>query len=140
MTQEQKEQLARQYADNTTPFGDHGGNNWRAAYNGYLAALDARDEEFALMKAEIEDDNAVMKQLKAELNKAKNPWVSVKDRLPEDGVDVFIKWGKNDPAQRLHGVGNHYSDGYLFPENNGWSINDVTHWMPIPQAPKGGEV
>ena len=100
MTQEQNEQLARQYADNTTPFGDHGGNNWRAAYNGYLAALDARDEEFALLRAEIEDDNAVMKQLKAELAKAQNPWVSVKEMLPEkllksDYSEVVLVRNKN---------------------------------------------
>lgn len=65
----------------------------------------------------------------------KNPWRDAKKDPPKDDRDVFIKWGKNDPAQRLHGVGSYHKS--LFQENNGWSINDVTHWMPIPELPKG---
>lgn len=67
----------------------------------------------------------------------KNPWRDAKKDPPKDDRDVFIKWGKNDPAQRLHGVGSYHKS--LFPENNGWSINDVTHWMPIPELEKRGE-
>ena len=144
MTQEQKEQLARQYADNTTPFGDHGGNNWRAAYNGYLAALDARDEEFALLRAEIEDDNAVMKQLKAELAKAQNPWVSVKEMLPEkllksDYSEVVLVRNKNGEV----GKARYCHQGYMAPRWEHWlygsGIPSPDYWMPIPQEPKGGK-
>ena len=60
-------------------------------------------------------------------------WISVKDRLPEnekEGVLIALRWGEVDIGWCEDGrwgseFVNEYEDG------------EVTHWMPIPQPPKG---
>ena len=60
-------------------------------------------------------------------------WISVDDKLPEngkEGVLIALRWGEvdigwcEDGRWRSEFV-NEYEDG------------EVTHWMPIPQPPKG---
>ena len=60
-------------------------------------------------------------------------WVSVKDGLPENGKEsvlIALRWGEvdigwcEDGRWRSEFV-NEYEDG------------EVTHWMPLPQPPKG---
>lgn len=65
----------------------------------------------------------------------KNGWTSVKDRLPEVARTVLVTDGE------------HISFGYTLDyENkdlNPWyvkspcSYNSITHWMPMPELPKG---
>ncbi len=60
-------------------------------------------------------------------------WISVKDRLPENGkkVLVYCKENKND-----YEIGA-YSDTYMgFFVRQTWYEN-ITHWMPLPEPPKG---
>ena len=60
-------------------------------------------------------------------------WISVDDRLPEngkEGVLIALRWGEVDIGWCKDGrwrseFVNEYEDG------------EVTHWMPIPQPPKG---
>ena len=60
-------------------------------------------------------------------------WISVKDRLPEsgkEGVLIGLRWGEVDIGWCEDGrwdseFVNEYEDG------------EVTHWMPLPQPPKG---
>ena len=60
-------------------------------------------------------------------------WISVDDRLPEngkEGVLIALRWGEVDIGWCEDGrwgseFVNEYEDG------------EVTHWMPIPQPPKG---
>ena len=66
-------------------------------------------------------------------------WISVKDRLPENRDDVLVCrtwWNEtrnpqigwyNDVAQEWQILD---SDGY-------YPCGKVTHWMPLPQPPKG---
>lgn len=62
-------------------------------------------------------------------------WISVEDELPENGYEVIVS------------VGNHFcytafrcGDKWYFNDNlNKREISPVTHWMPLPQPPKGGE-
>lgn len=79
-------------------------------------------------------------------------WVSVKDRLPEDGQEVLVyAVGKADGF-----IGNSVttiSERFifrLFPWSDGveewrspWEYFDsnyeITHWMPLPKQPKGEE-
>ena len=69
----------------------------------------------------------------------KNPWISVKDRLPEqdlhcEEIPVLLKngyWFK----------GYYSGDMWHYYDECGDDIItwDVTYWMPIPETPKGGE-
>ena len=60
-------------------------------------------------------------------------WISVKDGLPESGKDavlIALRWGAVDIGWCEEGrwgseFVNEYDDG------------EVTHWMPLPQPPKG---
>ena len=68
-------------------------------------------------------------------------WISVKDRLPEDGEDVLIwyeyfRYGSYNRMFQTHGI------GYQF--NGHWSgVDPLGHkarvfaWMPLPEPPKG---
>lgn len=61
-------------------------------------------------------------------------WISVDERLPELNTDVLVytKWGKRstvevcilDEEGDWMGVGQHFTH------------DSVTHWMPLPEAPK----
>ena len=53
-------------------------------------------------------------------------WISVNDRLPERWQNVLSvsKYGK-------------VCVDYVFTDGSWWSDRDVTHWMPLPQPPKG---
>ena len=57
----------------------------------------------------------------------KSPWISVKERLPEEHTNVIVTDGSNVAHCRK------YSDGFY--TNVGKCCN-VTHWMPIPELPK----
>ena len=79
-------------------------------------------------------------------------WISVKDRLPEkdgtylvttnsfgDRQSVKLRWfakdGENIDAYDLAGQKDVW---YLYDIECGYvSIKTVTHWMPLPQPPKG---
>ena len=60
-------------------------------------------------------------------------WISVDDRLPKngkEGVLIALRWGEVDIGWCEDGrwdseFVNEYEDG------------EVTHWMPLPQPPKG---
>lgn len=68
-------------------------------------------------------------------------WISVKDRLPEDGEDVLIwyeyfRYGSYNRMFQTYGI------GYQF--NGFWSgVDPLGHkarvfaWMPLPEPPKG---
>jgi len=65
-------------------------------------------------------------------------WISVKDRAPEDGKIVLVTDG------RIIGISSCYSEdeshryiinfGYYI--GNEAHIENVTHWMPLPEPPK----
>ena len=56
-------------------------------------------------------------------------WISVEDRLPETGERVLI-WKR----QALEAV--RYADKKF--NRFGRSIDNATHWMPLPEPPKEG--
>lgn len=55
-------------------------------------------------------------------------WISVKDRLPEQGQAVIVYSG---------GVLKPTVFAYQFWNKNHESWARITHWMPLPDAPKG---
>lgn len=79
-------------------------------------------------------------------------WVSVEERLPEDvyGGDrkiitvlVCTKSGRVSTASRVRMMRpNLVTMQYEYTDIFEWSgqiAKKVTHWMPVPEAPKGGE-
>lgn len=70
-----------------------------------------------------------------------NEWISVKDRLPEDGELVLVIADGEYENTKLVGAYQlaDYSEGegfilseFPFAENI-----TVSHWMPLPEPPKG---
>ena len=62
-------------------------------------------------------------------------WISVKDRLPNEGrnVLVFIPYKKVN----LHYVSYLESKKWYVPDRIGrFELHDVTHWKPLPASPK----
>ena len=62
-------------------------------------------------------------------------WISVDDRLPEEKVDCIVHYKHaycdNDD---YWAIGICFYDGEKFQVNLSYK---VTHWMPLPQPPKG---
>lgn len=63
-------------------------------------------------------------------------WISVKERLPEKGVEVLTRdiYGKirNRSLHVLRDGTNMFWPDRLFPGKH------ITHWMPLPEAPEEG--
>lgn len=58
-----------------------------------------------------------------------NPWISVENKLPDDGVLVIVAY------RWILGEILYASD--VFHIDYGWeSYDDIVAWMPIPQLPK----
>lgn len=63
-------------------------------------------------------------------------WISVKDRLPEKGVEVLV-WSWHTKLTRVWTL----DEGGVWEDEYGYlqDFEDVTHWMPIPPTPEGGK-
>ena len=72
----------------------------------------------------------------AELRARVPQWISVDDRLPEPFVSVLVHMPGEEPCPTVR-------EGFI--SNDGiWQSamfrrepNEVTHWQPMPQPPKG---
>lgn len=53
-------------------------------------------------------------------------WIAVKEELPEEYRDVIVTDGDQT-----------WSDYYAMGEWNTDPEADITHWMPMPEPPKG---
>ena len=63
-------------------------------------------------------------------------WISVNDRLPEAGG--YVVWiAKRNPFYRfMPMVARIEKNGWVNPMTEQY-ISEVTHWMPLPEPPKG---
>ena len=59
-------------------------------------------------------------------------WISVSERLPEDGQSVLTYKNGICDIQTYEARKNGWVSKSWF-----WSMATVTHWMPLPQPPKG---
>jgi Protein of unknown function (DUF551) len=60
-------------------------------------------------------------------------WISVKDRLPNMGIDVLV-YSKD---RIFHAWWDNISSSHdWYDIQNTWIIEDVTHWMPLPKKPE----
>ena len=55
-------------------------------------------------------------------------WISVNDRLPEQGEEAICIAADGDMM-----IGKYTEWGWMFP----CYFEDLTHWMPLPHPPKG---
>ena len=140
MTEQQIKQNAEQYALKKTLVST---DSFHGMVEDYIAGAHSRDEEIERIKNEA---TAIMDEacaLTIELNKLRNPWISVEERLPEkyldcDGVEhdcsdrVIVKL-KDETCAHLA--------EYYYDTNEWLSLEvcsstdyyeNVTHWMPIP--------
>ena len=62
-------------------------------------------------------------------------WISVEERLPEPFVSVLGYCTECDPLPPVHEV---YMNGFgLWCSAQVYGMGEVTHWMPLPEPPKG---
>ena len=63
----------------------------------------------------------------SELRASAPKWISVEDRLPEQGEEAICIAADGDMM-----IGKYTEWGWMFP----CYFEELTHWMPIPQPPK----
>ena len=63
-------------------------------------------------------------------------WVSVKDRMPEAGRYVVCIAKRNPFSRFIPMVARIEKNGWVNPITEQY-ISEVTHWMPMPELPKG---
>ena len=63
-------------------------------------------------------------------------WVSVEDRLPEVGGYVVCIAKRNPFSRFMPMVARIEKNGWVNPITEQY-ISEVTHWMPMPELPKG---
>ena len=63
-------------------------------------------------------------------------WISVKDMMPEAGGYVVCIAKRNPFSRFMPMVARIEKNGWVNPITEQY-ISEVTHWMPIPQLPKG---
>ena len=75
------------------------------------------------------------------VNFGKKPkWIPVSERLPEKDMDVLLY----DTQSATTFLGEFCSkttlfSAHWFADNETWDISEFTHWMPLPELPKGVE-
>lgn len=74
-----------------------------------------------------------------------SPWISVRDRLPDDPDDLVLASVTGKPKPNIELIGAvelaayNVEDGWIIEEYPEWENAQVTYWMPIPEPPKGGK-
>lgn len=74
-----------------------------------------------------------------------NQWISCQDKMPEDNTSVLFVYVSENGIKSVH-YGYHQTikglgSSWVKP-SGGWQYcdDDVTHWQPIPEPPKDGDV
>ena len=153
MTDEQIKQNAEQYAEEHMVRTDGGG--WEEEYDyeeqkaAYIAGAHSRNDEIEHKNTAIKELGKVCGDLlvenlnlKTDLYKLQNPWISVKDRLPEEEVNNI-----SIPVAAITNEGYWFKGQYDY-DNKEWFFSEdpdhldfeagefVTYWMPIPELKK----
>ena len=95
---------------------------------------------------EISCEDCIESHVLAEGYRKQSEWISVEERLPncEHGAEseaVLFITKQGFMYTGYYGCGGIFHDRYFREFKNateGYDISNVTHWMPFPEAPKGG--
>lgn len=68
-----------------------------------------------------------------QLERLRNPWISVEDELPECGDECLVCFGDSDIRPEIDHMDIEVEYGDFYWVN---FDGEVTHWMPLPNAPK----
>lgn len=134
MTDEQIKQNAEEYADSIY---DRKFQNslWKDKYYAFVAGAHSRDEEIKELEKRVKyadesiaDADKWIAKYKLELDKLRNPWISVSDKMPEE-FEVVIAYAANGHIENSYWDG-HYWTGDFYDTT-------VIYWMPLPKLKKG---
>jgi len=103
------------------------------------AYADLRDTKYTCETTLLSNALALIQQLEAQVPK----WISVEERLPKvSDIVLAIANGKPRENITLHNaflmVSYWGEEGWIADGFEGWDGLDVSHWMPLPPAPKEG--
>ena len=99
-------------------------DGYEAAKDTYKDAINTYEDVAKQMLKEAVRIMSPKDQL-ADADKVMPQWISVKDRLPENGVEVLVV-SDGETGASWHEAGEF-----------GWAIGGtVTHWMPLPEPPE----
>jgi hypothetical protein len=82
-----------------------------------------------------------IEELLAELVTIRNQlprWISVEERLPESGERVLIMFKPLEGEENIS-IGWLTKSGFDCYDDSVYFFRSVTHWMPLPEPPKGVE-
>lgn len=63
-------------------------------------------------------------------------WIRTEDRLPERFVSVLMHTPEDSPLPVVHEGYLTHDDIWLSIYGEGYTLQEVTHWMPMPNPPK----
>lgn len=144
MTDKQIKQNADAYASKLVE-RDYHEDIWLDLYDAHIAGALSRDEEIGhyrriamAYKIDAQDTAAECERLHDIIDQLRNPWISVKDRLPEESKKykgwlsdtVFVVTNKDDGTSARY---DHATKTWCPAKILQGSI---THWMPIPELKK----
>lgn len=111
----------------------------------HVAVLQKEIEDLRAQLATVQHQNEQLREanaltVKATTDRLCREWVSVKERLPErEEYVLMLVSGKFSCLAFDHAymIGHHAgAEGWIVDEYPEWENPGVTHWMPLPDAPK----
>lgn len=96
----------------------------------YISEIQRLQADVAKLTVENEKLLNKIAKIQFELDDVVSEWISVNDRMPEEGENV-LTYG----ARPFYDV--FYINRLINKESGEWLYDGVTHWMPLPEPPKG---
>ena len=144
MTDEQIKQNAEEYAEqNKVNFSEDKNfevYDYDEQKEAYLTGAHRRDEEInelekkvSALETVIVTARATISMQEAIIKDLRNTWISVEERLPDEGKHVFVRTvvGSYSVGQYIH------PQWYITGIPSAHGLVSVTHWMPILELKKG---
>lgn len=109
------------------------------SYSGERCTVELSKDALSYIQQLEEDrkERDILADAYQQLEAAQPKWISVEERLPEVDMGVMCV------AQTAWGP--EVTEGYFWkhsqmisPIDEGCAVDKVTHWMPLPEPPKGG--